>query len=120
MLKFPKPKQIRRGKIPSFRTMADGREICSNTPSGYAEYCRRKYIMLERQNFKCASQISPLCETRGNLGTLRPELTTFGHVDGRGMGGAKRDDRIEKNGKPYNEAQCWWCNDLLGSKGSVK
>lgn len=116
-LAYPKPKDQKRRKSEAVRTFRDGREVTQPNAAGYAEYSRRKYLMLERQGFKCATQCSPLCETRGNLGYLGPEDATFGHVDGRGMGGAKRDDRIMKDGKPYNEAQCQYCNDMLGSKG---
>jgi hypothetical protein len=41
---------------------------------------------------------------------------TFEHQDGRGMSGGHRDDRIEKDGHPYNGAACYRCNALKGSK----
>jgi hypothetical protein len=32
------------------------------------------------------------------------------------MGGSTRDDRIEKDGQPYNGAAHWKCNNEKGSK----
>ncbi len=48
---------------------------------------------------------------------MRKDEATFEHEDGRGMGAGHRDDRIEKNGKPYNGAAHFWCN---AKKGSVR
>lgn len=55
-------------------------------------------------------------------GRLSLELATFEHSDGRGMGGAKRDDRIyrpnRETGKmePFNAVACPWCNTKKGSR----
>jgi hypothetical protein len=63
--------------------------------------------MARRQRGRCA-----LC------GHLMDEGTpTFDHENGRGMGGAKRDDRIEVKGRWQNAAVHYLCN---GDKGSRK
>lgn len=41
---------------------------------------------------------------------------TFDHEFGRGMGGARRDDRIEINGMWINAAVHWKCNGEKGSR----
>jgi hypothetical protein len=41
---------------------------------------------------------------------------TFDHEAGRGMGGAKRDDRIEVDGKRKNAAVHFGCNAAKGSR----
>jgi hypothetical protein len=87
-------------------TYADGREKCCNTPTGKAEYKRRVWLMWLRQKKRCC-----ICWL-----WLRLENATFEHQDGRGMGGSTRDDRIEKDGHPYNGAACWKCNNEKGSK----
>lgn len=87
------------------------REICTDTAKGKAEYKRRVEAMLERQDGMCGLRISPLCP-----GRLELNQATFEHQDGRGFNGSKRDDRIERDGKPYNLAACWWCNGAKGSR----
>jgi hypothetical protein len=92
---------------PGVKIMADGREICNQyTSSGRKAYKERTQEMLARQNGLCC-----LC---GRY--LRPEEATFEHQDGRGMNGSHRDDRIEKDGKPYNGAAHGTCNVEKGSK----
>lgn len=84
----------------------DGREVCdTRTAAGRREYNRRKDVMFQRQGGRCS-----MCGKPMKYGTA-----TFEHQDGRGMGGSRRDDRVEINGKPYNSLACWWCNALAGS-----
>lgn len=83
-----------------------GREVCAKTPKGRREYKRRVEAMWERQECRCA-----LC---GKY--LRLDEATFDHQDGRGMGGARRDDRIEVNGVPLNAAVHGLCNAQKGSR----
>lgn len=111
---FPKPGQMKRKERPAFKTYPDGREVCLDTPKGKAEYKRRITEMWERQGEKCGLMITALCKILDGFMTLAQ--ATFEHVDGRGMSGAKRDDRIEKNGKPYNLAACIFCNQEKGSR----
>lgn len=82
----------------------DGREVCVNSRDGWIEYKRRVKAMLQRQNFRCC-----LCNRPLALGNA-----TFEHQRRRGMGAAWRDDRIEKDGQPWNGAAHWVCN---GEKG---
>lgn len=89
----------------------DGREVCDKTPAGKKEYNRRKEVMWRRQHGMCGLKISPRCPVFITL-----EQSTFEHQDGRGMGGAKRDDRIEIDGKPYNMVACVHCNFKKGSR----
>ena len=82
----------------------DGREVCADSKAGWLEYKRRVSIMVQRQNHRCC-----LCKKPLALGNA-----TFEHQRRRGMGSAWRDDRIEKDGQPWNGAAHWTCN---GEKG---
>lgn len=82
----------------------DGREVCVNSSAGWQEYKRRVKVMVQRQNFRCC-----LCNRPLSLANA-----TFEHQRRRGMGAAWRDDRIEKDGQPWNGAAHWVCN---GEKG---
>ena len=84
----------------------DGREILGKTAKDRAEYRRRTVEMWSRQKGLCA-----LCGV-----PIREDEATFDHEDGRGMGGSKRDDRIEMDGKRHNAAVCWPCNAEKGSR----
>ena len=92
-------KRRARSGVP-FKTMKDGREICLKTPAGKEEYKQRTIQMYERDKCICC-----LC------GQFIAYGYTFEHKDGRGMGGSKRDDRIEGNGVAH-----WLGN---GRKGSM-
>src|SRR6185312_2054152 len=92
---------------------ADGREICRNGRFGTAarrrEYRRRTTQMVVRQGGRCCLEgYAPMCH-----GRLFSEQATFEHEDGRGMGGAKRDDRTELpdgtwiNGAAHEECNIW-------------
>ena len=87
-------------------TYLDGREVCLRSAPGLREYRRRVMKMWERQEGRCCSCQKP-------MGTAE---ATFGHESSRGMGGGKRDDRIEAYGKWKNGAQCIDCQSKQGSK----
>lgn len=92
------------------RKYPDGREVCQGNTAGRLEYAGRIEEMKYRQNGICC-----IChkekDALGLTGTW-----TFEHSDLRGMGGARRDDRIEIDGQPINGAAHFWCNALKGSK----
>jgi len=93
---------------PAVKVYPDGREVCNQlTKAGRDEYKRRREAMRQRQNRVCGYCGKPITEKEA----------TFEHVDGRGMGGARRDDRIvDAFGKPMNLAVCLRCNSTKGSK----
>lgn len=93
----------------------DGREeCCLTTKSGRDEYAQRTRHMWEWQNKLCGLQISEQCKAK--KGRLALADTQFDHEVSRGMGGAKRDDRIMVDGVRKNRAVCAWCNSLKGSR----
>jgi hypothetical protein len=100
-LAFPKPSQIRRHHEAVIK-MAGGREVCSNSKAGQDEYRRRTADMYERDNGICCICDQPIDAQ---------EYPTFQHTNGRGMGGSRRDDRIQYNGVAH-----WKCNSELGSR----
>lgn len=109
---FPKPSEGKRQLADPVWVYPDGREVCNRQClGGRREYKRRILLMLQRQKYQCGLKISRLCP-----GFLSFESATFEHVDGRGMGRSRQDDRIEKDGKPYNCAACGWCNAKKGSQ----
>jgi len=116
----PKPKDKRPLEIENraFKTMPDGREICRNHPDtgtseGRAEYKRRLESMWTRQNGICCLAVHLGC----CAGPLWLKDATFEHEGGRGIGGAKRDDRTElPSGKWINGAACYNGNQLKGSR----
>lgn len=117
-MSFPKPKDTK--QIPLLRpseavhVYSNGREVCNlKTAKGRRIYKARLEEMWRRQGGMCGLRIHPECKKYPWI-SLRD--ATFEHVDGRGMGGAKRDDRIVKDGKPYNLAACALCNQLKGSR----
>ena len=69
-----------------------GREVCQDNVAGWREYSRRVEVMVIRQNHRCC-----LCKKRLSL-----VQATFEHQRRRGMHAAFRDDRIEKDGQPWN------------------
>lgn len=82
------------------RVYPDGREVCQDNAAGWREYRRRVKVMWLRQGGRCCDCGKPL-----SLGNA-----TFEHQRRRGMGAAWRDDRIEKDGQPWNGAAHWVCN----------
>lgn len=108
MLTFPKPKERRKLAI---TIKDDGAEVCNReTAEGRREYKRRVDAMTERQKDMCC--LYGFIESCP--GSLIGWLPTFEHEDGRG--GGKRDDRIEKDGRRYNGAAHWNCNQEKGSR----
>jgi hypothetical protein len=93
-------------KTPAVWTYPSGREVCPKTILGRREYQSRIALMWTRQKGLCCLCQRPvaLCQA------------VFEHQDGRGHGGGNRDDRIERDGKPYNGAACFRCNAEKGSK----
>lgn len=88
----------------------DGREVCNlKTVAGDREYKRRTFEMRTRQRNLCA-----ICHS-----FMDEDDTTFEHEDLRGMGGARRDDRIVIAGKPNNFAVHGKCNGEKGSKRNL-
>jgi hypothetical protein len=86
------------------RVYPDGREVCQDSGLGWKEYRRRVAVMVLRQGRRCC-----LCNRPLALGNA-----TFEHQRRRGMGAAWRDDRIEKDGLPWNGAAHWACNSEKG------
>lgn len=86
------------------RVYADGREVCQDSKNGWTEYKRRLKVMWLRQEGRCC-----LCKRPLALANC-----TFEHQRRRGMGAAWRDDRIEKDGQPWNGAAHWICNSEKG------
>ncbi|HWF62912.1 MAG TPA: hypothetical protein VN666_21750 [Nitrospira sp.] len=103
---FPKPKDIKRDPV-TVHVYRGGREVCNKMcKAGKLEYKFRVLAMLERQKGKCCLCGLPLSSSEA----------TFEHQDGRGFNGSYRDDRIIKDGKPYNGAAHGHCNRLKGSR----
>lgn len=85
----------------AFKTMPGGREICLSTTAGKAEYRRRREEVWDRDRGVCV-----LC------GIFVPlECCTLEHIISRGMGGSKRDDRIENLAISH-----WHGNNSRGSQ----
>lgn len=89
------------------KVMPDGREICSGTEAGRREYERRKIQMWELDDHLCCVCDREITDVR---------LLTFEHWDGRGMGGAKQDDRIHDGARRINGVSHFRCNVAKGSK----
>ena len=90
------------------RVYPNGREVCQSTEAGRLEYKARLQNMLFRQGHVCC-----IC---GRVDHALGGPFTFEHSDLRGMGAARRDDRIEIDGKPVNGAAHFWCNAVKGSQ----
>lgn len=101
-----KRKPIKKYKVDknteAVKVFRDGREVCRNNEAGRAEYWHRKVAMWDRDRHLCC-----IC----NRIIVDVDEATFEHKDGRGMGGARRDDRIEKNGVAHLA-----CNSQKGSR----
>lgn len=86
---------------------SDGRQVVNTKiKAGADEYAARKRVMWERQGRLCC-----LCKLYLKIGEAM-----FEHQDGRGMNGGHRDDRIDKDGKPYNGVAHPLCNSNKGSR----
>jgi len=90
-----------------------GREVINlSCPEGFAIYRERVRAMWTRQKGVCClSRHLASCP-----GALRFEDAVFEHEYGRGFEGCKRDDRIEKDGRPLNGAAHYSCNREKASK----
>ena len=97
---LPKPKDMK-GDKPAVIIYADGREKCTRTKAGMAEYRKRREAAWVRDRGICH-----LCKQPVSL-----KECTADHVVPRGMGGSTRDDRI-RNMKPAHMR----CNIERGSK----
>jgi hypothetical protein len=92
-----------------YRLFPDGRRVAFNTPRGQAWYRKQTILMANRQCWVCG-----ICQDRRRLMNYwSPEGATFQHGDGRGMGGARRNDDIDA---PGNCASHWDCNSEAGSR----
>ena len=88
------------------------REVCKDGIAGRREYKARTKAMAKRQGWICCLfGHAPMCR-----GRLSDWDLTFDHEFGRGMGGGKRDDRIEIDGKWINGAAHEACNNWKGSR----
>ncbi len=111
-LAIPRPGEMKKEQV-AVRVMADGREVCNILcKAGMDEYMRRIRAMWERQNKRCCLEAF----VSSCPGRLALADATYEHQDGRGHGGGHRDDRIEKDGKPYNGAAHRLCNSLKASR----
>ena len=106
LLRRSRIRPVRRPKAAAVHVYPSGREVCQKNAAGEREYDNRTMQMLRRQGGVCC-----IC------GLYLSELeATFEHEDGRGMGGARRDDRIEVDGKWQNGAAHPVCNTEKGSR----
>lgn len=99
---------------PWHKVFEGGREVLNRkTLHGIKLYRHRVQLMLKRQEGQCCLYgIAPMCG-----GGLSQEDATFDHEHGRGMGGAKRDDRIYlPSGEWINGAAHSCCNVWKGSR----
>jgi len=95
------------------RRYPDGREVCRSTAKGRVEYKRRTLEMARRQQAVCGICHDPLrLMLDGNWNAA--SQVTFHHADGRGMGGARRNDSIAP--ETGNCAAHWDCNGKQGSR----
>jgi hypothetical protein len=120
---FPKPKDKPiacadfRGGKPSgesgVKVMSDGREICNQyTTTGRKAYRKRIEIAWTRQKGRCCLEgHCPECP-----GQLYLQEVTLEHESGRGMGGSRRDDRMELDGRWHNGAAHLVCNSWKSSR----
>jgi hypothetical protein len=112
--KRTKPRRIRFADAGAKNTVVNGvmtfpcgREVCLlETMAGRREYKERTRAMAMRQKF-----VSPIS---GDL--MNAWDATFDHQDGRGAGGAHRDDRIEIDGEWHNAALTLKDNTEKGSR----
>jgi hypothetical protein len=91
----------------------NGREICTKTPEGKAEYWERTKLMAIRQSWLCGCG----CGTRlwYSVDPIKETNMTFEHENGRGA--AKQDDRILRpDGSWMNACFNYLCNGRKGSR----
>lgn len=95
-----KPKDRKRIPAPPYTIMRDGRIVCSPTKAGRREYRKRTLEVWARDKGICGWCLTPVSE----------EEVTADHMQSRGHGGGKRDDRRE-NLRPCHQL----CNSERGS-----
>ena len=83
------------------RIYPGGREVCQNTAAGKREYARRREVAWALQGGFCGRCARPIA----------PQDATLDHIQPRGMGGSRRDDRMENL-----QMLCFLCNLWKGSK----
>lgn len=112
-------KLVAKREVPAVKVFRSGREVCSNTPEGQAEYLKRIEQMCERQGGLCGcgcGRVIVAGDARNDI-FRQYSLATFDHENGRGSGGSRRDDRIVlPDGTLQNRALTFWCNSAKGSK----
>lgn len=87
------------------RTKPNGAQVCDKSKAGREEYRRRR-----EQRWDLDRGICCLCGLPVAL-----EQCTLEHPNGRGMGGSKRDDRVESIGVAH-----WFGNNAKGSVSHEK
>ena len=114
-----KPKDAIRanGRKAVIHIFTDGREVIRlKAFSGKRMYKERVETMRLRQGERCCLEgYAPMC-----TGYLRKDEATFEHENGKGMGGSKRDDRIELpdgtwiNGAAHEPCNIWKASRFIG------
>ena len=100
-------------------TYPDGREICDlRSPQGRKAYRDRIKQAGERQGWICCLHgIAPMCTGKMDYQYGKGLLAvTLEHESGRGMGGSRRDDRMELDGRWHNGAAHMVCNSWKSSR----
>lgn len=100
-------------------TYPDGREICDlRSPQGRKAYRDRIKQAGERQGWICCLHgIAPMCTGKMDYQYGEGLLAvTLEHESGRGMGGSRRDDRMELDGRWHNGAAHMVCNQWKSSR----
>jgi hypothetical protein len=85
--------------------LRNGREICTDDQAGRREYRRRRELAWDRDRGICI-----LCEQPVSL-----EQATTEHIQTKGMGGSKHDDRLENLAVSH-----WFGNNARGSMSLAK
>jgi hypothetical protein len=99
--------------VPVVIVKEDGREICSDTPEGRAEYWERTKQMANRQGWICACGCGERLDFTES--PFREGNLSFDHEHGRGRN--RRDDRILlADGSWQNAAMKYLCNQIKGSR----
>lgn len=92
----------------SYQKYHDGRLVALHNAKGDAWYHEQTLIMARRQKNVCG-----ICHGSRLMHGDGEWSATFQHGDGRGAGGARRNDDINA---PGNCAAHWICNGELGSR----
>lgn len=92
----------------AYQKLPDGRLVALNNKKGDAWYHSQTIKMARRQKGVCG-----ICQSSRLMHGTGEWSTTFQHGDGRGLGGARRNDDVDALG---NCAAHWKCNSELGSR----